>query len=294
MTHSATNPEESINLFVDEAGDPTLFNAAGKIIVATKGCSRFFILGHLEVENPAALSEQLEQLRSSLLSDPYFAGVESFRPERGKTARAFHAKDDLPEVRYQVFELLRKAGPTLRFDAVVCDKAALAQAEIAKRQRQPSYRYNPDHLYDSLTSSLFSSFHRVANHYHLWVAKRGAKDRTNALKAALEKAEQEFERHHGFRRHGDWHTTVSLSHKTTCLQAVDYFLWALQRFYEERVIEKTGERIRDDRFLNFLWPQVNRIHDLHHAPPTGTLYGPKAALTLAERFGGDVRKRKTP
>ena len=28
--------------FVDEAGDPSLFNAKGKVIVGTEGCSRYF------------------------------------------------------------------------------------------------------------------------------------------------------------------------------------------------------------------------------------------------------------
>jgi len=90
--------------------------------VDTQGCSRFFILGKLEVENPSALAGKLNDLRRDLLSDPYFAGVESFRPERKKTAHGFHAKDDLPEVRYCVFKLLRNEGTALRFHAVVRDK----------------------------------------------------------------------------------------------------------------------------------------------------------------------------
>jgi len=112
-------------LFVDEAGDPTLFHRSGKPIVDTPGCSRFFIIGKLEVEEPVSLAKALTDLRQELLADPYFAGVESFRPEREKTALLFHAKDDLPEVRYRVFNLLRSAGKTLRFHAVICDKLAL-------------------------------------------------------------------------------------------------------------------------------------------------------------------------
>jgi hypothetical protein len=80
---------------VDEAGDPTLFHASGKSIVGTPGCSRFFIIGKLEVDDPAALAKDLTDLRQDLLADLYFAGVESFRPERQKTALLFHAKDDL-------------------------------------------------------------------------------------------------------------------------------------------------------------------------------------------------------
>jgi hypothetical protein len=67
---------------VDEAGDPTLFHSSGKPIVGTPGCSRFFIIGKLEVDDPAALAKALTDLRQELIADPYFAGVESFRPDR--------------------------------------------------------------------------------------------------------------------------------------------------------------------------------------------------------------------
>ena len=43
-------------LFVDEAGDPTLFSGSGRAIVDTPGCSRFFILGGLEVDDQALAS----------------------------------------------------------------------------------------------------------------------------------------------------------------------------------------------------------------------------------------------
>jgi len=49
-------------LFVDEAGDPTLFHASGKPIVDTLGCSRFFFIGKLEVDNPATLAKALTDL----------------------------------------------------------------------------------------------------------------------------------------------------------------------------------------------------------------------------------------
>lgn len=44
-------------------------------------------------------------------------------PERGKTARFFHAKDDVPEVRVEVFRLL--LAHELRFSAIVKDKREL-------------------------------------------------------------------------------------------------------------------------------------------------------------------------
>lgn len=287
---------ETLWWFVDEAGDPTLFNSAGKEVVGTHGCSTFFILGRLEVANPRELSGALSALRSELLADPYFAGVESFRPERKKTALAFHAKDDAQEVRYRVLKLLAGHGKALRFHAVVCDKRALAERERAHRAADPKYRFNPDHIYDGLMRSLFSKFHGISDRYEVFVSKRGTKDRNQAIRLALEHAEADFVTKFGFSRgkKDDWRITVSNPQDTTCLQAVDYFLWALQRFYEPRRNETTGESLRTDRFLNLLWAQVAEIHDLDFGPTRGTFFGPQNPLTLATRFPEKALKQKKP
>lgn len=185
---------------MDEAGTPTLFHESGKPIADTYGCSRFFILGKLEVENPPALAAALTELRQKMLADPIFSGTESFKPERKKTAIAFHAKDDLPEVRAPVFHLLRDFGSQLRFYAVVCDKLKLTETETAKRAKEPGYRFNENSVYDSLMRELFGKFHRLADRYEVTVARRGTSTRNESLKAALAHAEQDFERKFGFRR----------------------------------------------------------------------------------------------
>jgi hypothetical protein len=292
-------------LFVDEAGTPTLFHESGKVIVDTFGCSCFFILGKLEVENPAALADKLTALRQQMLADPMFAGTASFKPERKKTAVAFHAKDDLPEVRFRVIDLLRQCGDQLRFYAVVCDKFKLAESEAAKRAAQPGYRFNENSVYDSLMRELFGKFHRLADRYEVCVAKRGNSPRNEAIKTAVTHAEADFEKKFGFRRsHPDtWTITVQLSKDNACLQAADYFLWALQRFYEikwsaatkqPQLDPSTGLVIREDRFLNAVWPQVGEIHDLHFGPAHGTFFTAKNQLKLAERFSPPPVKKKKP
>jgi hypothetical protein len=72
MSASAENSPSIRHYFVDEAGDGTLFNSKGKILIGTEGCSRFFILGLLDVLEPEFLAKNLEELRASLLADPYF------------------------------------------------------------------------------------------------------------------------------------------------------------------------------------------------------------------------------
>ncbi|MGD0962123.1 MAG: hypothetical protein ABSB19_20115, partial [Methylomonas sp.] len=227
--------------------------------------------------------------------DPYFAGVESFRPERKKTAHAFHAKDDLPEVRYRVFNLLRAEGSALRFHAVICDKTKLSDRESAKRQSDETYRYQPNALYDSLVRSLFSKFHRLADSYDLCIARRGHKDRNHALTQAIEHAERDFEEKFGFSRGGTdaWNITVSDPGTEACLQAVDYFLWALQRFYEQRFNPETGAELpREHRYLNLLWPQMAEVHDLDYGPERGTFFNKQQPLTIESRFEGNQKKKK--
>lgn len=289
-------PPGICHLFVDEAGTPDIFDAKGRVNIGTPGCSRYFLLGMLVVENPAILSAALKGLREQLIADPYFATAESFKPERKKTAVLLHAKDDLPEVRVKVFDLLRKQGSAIRFRAVVCDKEEIRRREERKRKASPDYRYDPDQLYDELAQALFGRFSRIADTYRLWIAKRGNKDRNVALRTALEKAEADFAHSFGFSRGGieAWQTVVTNPRETVCLQAADYFLWALQRFYEPRTHPETGEVTHEVRYLNAIWPQVSQVHDLHFGPAHGTFFTPQNLLTLESRFGPKAPKKKKP
>jgi hypothetical protein len=250
----------------------------------------------LEVANPPTLAEALKHLRESMIADPYFASAESFKPERKKTALLLHAKDDLPEARVKVFDLLRSFGSDLRFRAVVCDKEAIRIREVKKREASPGYRYDPDALYDELARSLLGKFSRMADGYHLMIAKRGNRDRNAALLGALEQAEADFTESFGFSRGGidAWQTVITNPRETICLQAADYFLWALQRFYEPRIHPETGEITHEVRYLNAVWPQVSQIHDLHFGPTHGTFFTPSNPLTLESRFGPKPPKKKKP
>jgi len=290
-----TEPSETIYSFVDESGDPTLFGkkrGSGPII-GNEGCSHYFIMGKLEVEDPVGLSKKLNALREDLLADPYFASVESFKPERKKTALGFHANNDLPEVRYEVFKLLLAEGKAVRFHAVVADKMMIAESEIKRRETDPKARYNENSLYDGLIRELYSKFHSMADAYHVWISKRGKSDRNEAFKLALEQAENDFEAKFGFRR-GPWQVNISNPETTTCLQAVDYYLWAVQRFYEPRKHALSGKIVREDRYLNMLWPQIGEIHDVHHGPSGGTFYSGDNRPTLATTFPRKHEGTKKP
>jgi hypothetical protein len=73
------------NYYVDEAGDGILFNRKGHVIVDSPGCSRYFILGLVDIPDPDAIGAELQTLREQLLADPYFTGVPSMQPDARKT-----------------------------------------------------------------------------------------------------------------------------------------------------------------------------------------------------------------
>ncbi len=232
MTMDAKPAKTKCHYFVDEAGDPTLFNRRKQIVVGVEGCSTYFILGLLDVVDPEKLGAQLLDLRQRLLADPYFKGVPSMQPERRKTALEFHAKDDIPEVRREVFSLIDRHQ--IRFFAVVRDKRRIVQLVREHNSKQPQYRYHPNQLYDRSVSRLFKDRLHKEEAYRIVFARRGASDRTSALRKALENARQNFRRSWGIEATAPIEVIASLPAIDSCLQVADYFLWALQRLTKKR------------------------------------------------------------
>lgn len=273
MTKNASSPKAAIrHYFVDEGGDSTLFASKGKVIIETEGCSRYFMLGLLDVADPISLQQRLDELRARLLDDPYFKDVPSMQPQAGKTALAFHAKNDLPEVRRETLALLRETEG-LRYFAVVTDKRRVLEYVRQQNLRSPAYRYHPNELYDYLTRRLFKNLLHKDGGYEIVFAKRGASDRTSALQTAIEKARERFAQQWGVAASAPIHVVSATPPQHAGLQAVDYFTWALQRMYEK------GE----DRFISYLWHSVHLVQDIDDKRATGygVYYTQKNPFTAA-------------
>jgi len=236
--------------YVDEAGDSTIFNSKGHVLIGNEGVSRFFALGLLDVEDPVELAKAMEKLREELLADSYFKSIPSMQPHQRKTARCFHAKDDIAEVRREVFKLLT-AHP-LRFYAVVREKQSLLSYVRMRNERDPTYRYDQREVYDTLVSRLFKERLHKDDEYMIHFARRWRADRTKAFRDALEKAKDRFEKDWGIRGAGPIRVQTDVPWNCSALQAVDYFLWALQRAFERH----------EFRYLEFLWAKVALIHDI--------------------------------
>ena len=275
MPGIGTPPPAVRHYFVDEAGDPALFNRKREVVVGTDGCSRYFMMGCLEAADPPGLAAALEALRAELLADPFLRRIPSMLPTARKTALAFHAKDDVPEVRHQVFRLLMEQD--LRFYAVVRDKRALLAAVRLRNAREPAYRYNENEVYDALVARLFRDRLHKADAHQVTFARRGKSDRTDALRNALVRGRRNFEMRWGIRHGGQLAVTATTMTNVPALQAADYLLWALQRFFER------GE----DRFLEAVWPKVGLVVDMDDSRRAayGTYYSRRVPLNLAAVAG---------
>ena len=257
MSDPSLNTQTVRFYFVDEAGDGILFSAKGHFRVGTPGCSSHFILGKMDVANPERLRKDLESLRRELLSDPYYRNVPSMQPQQRKTALAFHAKDDLPEIRREVFRIL--SSHEMTFFAVVRDKRAILEKVLKHQKQKPGYHYHPNQLYDRCVTRLFQERLHKDEGYTIWFAKRGKRDRTEALQKALEAARHKFRRKWGIAGTAPIEIIPATPQESAGLQAVDYFLWALQRYYSKK----------EDRFLAAIWPKIALVHDVDDSRDKG-------------------------
>ena len=146
-------PYGATHYFVDESGDGVLFGSQGRLLLGQPEGRSHFMLGVLQVPQPETLAADLESLRQELLRDPYFKNVASMQSGRNKTALMFHAKDDVPEVRREVFKLL--ARHEMKFYAVVRDMRYVLAYVQERNARGANYRYRPDELYDQSVARLF-------------------------------------------------------------------------------------------------------------------------------------------
>jgi hypothetical protein len=250
----------TITYHVDEAGDGVLFGPKGRDRLADPDANRFFMLGMVSCADPEAVSVKLASLRAELLAHPLYAGIPSMQPAAGKTARAFHAKDDHPEIRAKVFELLTTLD--FKFFAVIKDMRKVRDYVLGRNRMSDDYRYHPNELYDLTVRMLFKERLHQGDLCRVVFARRGHSDRTAALTEQLEKTRLRFLTLNQLTSQTALEIVPAYPWEESCLQVADYSLWALQRCYEKH----------EDRFLRALWSKVALVHDVDD-PDAGRGYG---------------------
>jgi hypothetical protein len=223
---------ESIFFFVDESGDPTFFDKRGNLIVNQPGCSPILILGMVEISDPGQIRQSIKELQIEIGSNPYFNGFLSIK----KTIKAFHAKDDIPEVRYEFFKLISKMNI----------HASFIVARKIERVFRNSFHCRENDFYDHMITKLFSGkLHTHENNY-IFFAKRGSRDRQTPLENAIKKSISEFESR--WKTKVDSHIFIQAQSPVgePCLSVIDYLNWAVYRAFvrgEMRYFESVRDKI---------------------------------------------------
>lgn len=209
--------------FVDEAGDLTLFDRRKRVLIGQPGVSHTFVVGALLLLEPEARASRLEQLRARLLADPLLRSAPSMLPSSRKTALAFHAKNDLPEVRLEVFRALLQEH--VKVFAAFRRKLRIADDFQASFRRSGQKR-DIESVYEQLLIPIFQPRLHKGDENRIVFARRGQSDRTHAFRSAIRLAKNRFEQrwHKGIDRPTEIRS--ALPHDFAGLQAVDYFLWA--------------------------------------------------------------------
>lgn len=194
--------------FVDESGDPTFYDRKGNLIVGQSGCSPILILGFVETQSPKPLRQAILALQQEVTQDPYFQDVPSIR----KTAIAFHAKDDISEVRYRFFKLL----------AMLDFRAQFIVARKIERVFRNNFGARETAFYDHLVSQLFQNVLHRYQQNTVYFAKRGSRDRQLPLSKAIQQGLKRFEQKWGHTVTTKFEVQAQTPSGEPCLSIVDY------------------------------------------------------------------------
>jgi hypothetical protein len=268
MMEGAVGSKTTHCYFVDEAGDFVLFDKKGRVLLGTPGVSSCIMLGVAYLPQPELADRKLRALRSQLLADPYFSGVPSFQPDEKKTAIAFHAKDDLPEVRREVFRVLPELGAKVQ--VVVRRKVVLITT--AQELYRSDARLTEQDIYDSMVSRLFRNLLHKADENNIVFSHRGKTTRKDALENAIIRAKTNFAAKTGQFHDKPTGIKSGFPSEYAGLQVIDYYLWALQRMFE------SGE----ERFFRLMVNDYRLIVDVDDTRKKayGAYYSDSNRLTL--------------
>ncbi len=227
--------------FVDESGDPQFYSRRGKLIIGQNGCSPILILGFIKTRDPQPIRAAITDLRREILDDPYLRGL----PSLSSPEYIFHAKDDVPEVRYRLYQLIA----SLDFSAQVI----VARKNEERFIRQNGARQNA--FYDDVVSCLFERVLHLYEENHIYFAKR-SRPRQAPLTAAIQRGRERFEQFCGVPITTSYVVQAQTPSGEPCLSIVDYINWSIYRAYT------TGEM----RYFNKIRHKVSLVADIYAQP----------------------------
>ena len=237
--------DKTIHKYIDEAGDPNFFGKGGKEIIGQEGVSKTFSLGMVDVkeEDVAMVEAKILELAKEIETNPYFKSIPSVRKRIKKYGSfIFHAKDDPPEIRKAMYDLLKEVD----YSCQIVVGRKVAGRFIRKHNR------NENEFYADLLSHLLKD--KVKQSLVLNIAQRGSTTNHINLEKAVTKAVERYES-----RRGKLDCDLSINYnvqdysRMPILTIVDYSLWAVQRVFER------GET----RFYDYISDKYPLIVDLY-------------------------------
>lgn len=227
-----------VNYYFDEAGDPNILGRKGVNLIENGTASKVFMVGYLETKNPKEFSKSLEDLRKEILQDDYLASVPSIK----KTENMFHATDDCPEVRREVFKLLKNSD--FSFYCIVARK----KEDLFRKK----FDLQPAKLYEYLVSKLLENRLHLFSEIDLYFSAMGNTVRQHNMNNAVQSAISTFETKWNRKNESKIRTFIQQTSEITLLQATDYVLWTVQRAYQNG----------DFRYYDYLKDKITLIHDI--------------------------------
>lgn len=240
-----------IHKFIDEAGDPNFFGKGGVVIIGNEGVSKTFSLGMVSIKdefkyksnNIDDIRNKIKNLAQSIETNPYYATISSVKKRITKYDKfVFHAKDDIPEIRKEFFDLILELP--FSFQCVVARK--IPKLFIKKHNKKESEFY----------ADLLAHLLRDKVHKNLVLNIAQLKRSTNEvnLELAIDKATAKYIIKNGSTqiKHNIVYNVQSYKEEPL-LSITDYCLWAVQRVFEK------GET----KFYDYLMSKKFQVCDIY-------------------------------
>lgn len=221
--------------YVDESGDPTFYNKKGRLIIGGSGASSILILGFISTKNPNALKTKLLELKQALIEEKEFY---SEYPSFEKTLKHFHAKDDIPEIRKQVYDLLGSDEMDFKAEFIVARKIE----GIFEHRHHKS----ENEFYFDIVSHLFSRKINANKQIKIYFSKKDTKTKQKHFEQALERSKEKYQKISKKEFISEVEFFVQTPGHESCLQIIDYLNWAVYRAYtrgEMRWFNKVRDKV---------------------------------------------------
>ena len=103
-----------------------------------------------------------------------------------------------------------------------------------------------------MIGKLFNERLRQHKEYNIIFSKRGKSKRLDTLMKLVETASGSSSQRQDIKDNAVLNVSAATPKEYAGLQAVDYFVWALQRLYERD----------EERYLSYLWEAFRTVHDI--------------------------------